>query len=171
MRPEKKYLVEEVARHLSKSDYLFLADYRRITVEEVSALRRDLSAENAEFHVVKNSILNVAAKEKQLPDLHEHLKGPVAIVVGGENPSGVAKILKKFFKEKEKVDVKAGVWGDRMLNAEEVQQLADLPSFEVLQAQLLSLFNTPAQRAVTVFNATPVALLNVLKAKTEQEAG
>ncbi len=170
MRPEKKYLVEEVSRHLSKSDYLFLADYRRITVAEVSELRRSLSEEAAEFHVVKNSILNVAAREKELPDLREHLQGPVAIVVGGENPSAVAKVLKKFFKEKEKVQIKGGVWGDRMLTAEEIDRLAELPPFDVLRAQLLGLLNTPAQQTVTVLSAAPVALLNVLKAKSGKTA-
>ncbi len=170
MRPEKKYMVEEVTRYLDKSEYLFLADYSRITVEEVSKLRGDLGAENAEFHVVKNSILNVAARDKELPDLREHMNGPVAIVVGGENPSGVAKILKKFFKEKEKVEIKGGVWGDRMLTAEEINELAELPPLEVVKAQLLGLFNTPAQRAVTVFAAAPVSFLNVLKAKIEQDS-
>ena len=168
MRPEKKYLVEEVSAHLEKSDYVFLTNYDRITVEEVSRLRGDLAKEEAEFHVVKNSILNVAARDKDLPDLREHLAGPVAIVVGGQNPSGVAKILKKFFKEKEKVEIKGGVWGDRMLNGDEINQLADLPTIEVLRGQLLALFSAPSQRMVTVLAAGPVSFLNVLKAKSEQ---
>ena len=170
MRPEKKYMVEEVSAHLGKSDYVFLTNYHRITVEEVSRLRGNLAEESAEFHVVKNSILNVAAREKNLPDLREHMAGPVAIVVGGENPSGVAKILKKFFKEKEKVEIRGGVWGDRLLSREEIDQLADLPSLEVLRGQLLGLFSAPAQRMVTVLAAAPVSLLNVLKAKSEKEA-
>ena len=111
MRPEKQYLVQEVNQHLDKSDYVYLANYERITVEEIAELRASLSEHNAEFHVVKNSIFGVAAAAKDLPDLSEHLTGQTAIIVGGDNPSGVAKTIGAFFKKKEKVDVKAGVEG------------------------------------------------------------
>ena len=60
MRPEKEYLVEEVNTHLDKSDYVYLANYERITVEEIAELRASLSEHDAEFHVIKNSIFGVA---------------------------------------------------------------------------------------------------------------
>src|SRR5690554_4667487 len=113
MRPEKKYLVEEVSRHLEKSDFVFLADYNTVNVAEIAELRGSLNSEEAEFHVVKNSILNVAARERNLPDLDQWLVGPTAVVVGGNNPSGVAKILKKFSDDKKKLEVKVAVLGDR----------------------------------------------------------
>ena len=171
MRPEKKYLVEEVAGHLAKSDYVYLTNYDRITVEETAILRASLAQHNAEFHVVKNSIVDVAAKERQLPDLGEFLSGPTAIIVGGENPSGVAKVLKEFFKDKEKVDVKAGVLSDKLLTPEQVEALAALPGLEVLQAQLLGLLTEPARRMVTVLNAVPQSVVNVLQAKVRKEEG
>lgn len=169
MRPEKKYLVEEVAGHLAKSDYVYLTNYDRITVEETAVLRANLAQHNAEFHVVKNSIVNVAAKERDMPDLKEFLSGPTAIVIGGDNPSGVAKVLRDFFKDKEKVDVKAGVLSDKLLTAEQVEALAKLPGLEVLRAQLLGLLNQPAQRMVTVLNAVPQSVVNVLQARVRQE--
>ena len=168
MRPEKKYLVEEVSRHREKSDFVFLADYNTVNVAEIAELRGSLNSEEAEFHVVKNSILNVAARERNLPDLDQWLVGPTAVVVGGTNPSGVAKILKKFSDDKKKLEVKVAVLGDRTLTPEEVKELADLPSLEVLRAQLLGLLNQPAQGMVRVLAAGPVSLLNVLQAKSEQ---
>jgi large subunit ribosomal protein L10 len=170
MRAEKKYLVEEVSRHLEKSDFVFLTDYNTVNVEEIAALRNDLRQEEAEFHVVKNSILNVAAKARNLPDLDSWLAGPTAIVLGGRNPSGVAKILKKFSDDKKKLDVKVGILGDRTLDKKDVQALAELPSIEILKSQLLALFNTPAQRMVSVLNAVPVSVVNVLKAQSEKSA-
>lgn len=170
MRPEKKYLVDEVSRHLEKSDFVFLTDFNTVSVEEVADLRRDLQQEEAEFHVVKNSVLNVAARERHLPALEEWLAGPTAIVLGGKNPSGVAKVLKRFADDKKKLPVKVGILGDRTLTVEEVKELAELPSLEVLHAQLLGLFSQPAQRMVTVLAAGPVSLLNVLKAKAEENA-
>ena len=116
MRPEKKYLVEEVNTHLDKSDYVYLTNYERITVDEIADLRAKLEPFGAEFHVVKNSIFDVAAAAKELPDLSEHLKGQTAIVVGGADPSGVAKALSEFFKKKEKVDLKGGILDERELS-------------------------------------------------------
>lgn len=169
MRTEKKYLVEEVGTHLEKSDYVFLTNFDRVTVEETGELRDTLAQQGAEFHVVKNSILDVAAKDRNLPDLAEWLAGPTAIIVGGSDPSGVAKILKKFFKDKDKNSVKVGVLGDKTLTQDDVNILADLPTIEVLKAQLLGLFNTPATQMASVLNAIPTSVVNVLQARVDQE--
>ncbi len=171
MRPEKKYLVAEVDQHLDKSDYVYLVNYERITVQEIAELRALLAAHGAEFHVIKNSIFGVAAAAKDLPDLSEHLTGQTAIIIGGNNPSGVAKVVTEFFKKNQKVDVKAGVLSDKVLSKEEVEALAKLPGLEVLRAQLLGLLTQPATGLVRVLNAVPQGLVNVLQAKVRAENG
>ena len=171
MRPEKEYLVEEVSEHLAKSDYVYLANYERITVDETEELRASLAEHEAEFHVVKNSIFNVAATRKEYPDLSEHLSGPTAIIVGGNNPSGVAKALSKFFKAKEKVEVKVGLLNERTLTKEQIEVLAALPGLESLRAQLLGLLTQPGTGLVRVLNAVPQNLVNVLQAKVREEEG
>ncbi len=171
MRPEKKFLVDEVAGYLGKSAYVFLADYRKVTVADVAELRASLRAQQAEFHVVKNSILNVAARERKLPNLEpKWLTGQTAIVVGGRNPSEVAKILAKFFKDKEKVAVKGGVLGVSRLTAEDVQALSTLPDIGTLRAKLLGLLSTPGTSFVRLLQAAPQSLLNVLHAKSQATA-
>lgn len=169
MRPEKKYLVEEVGTHLDKSDYVFLADYTGITVAETAQLRASLATEEAEFHVVKNTVLNVAARERELPSLSSPIDGPTAIIVGGRNPSEVAKIVLKFVKDKDKVRPKGGILSGSVLSADDVEALSKLPSLEVLKAQLLGLLNTPAQQLVRVINAVPQNVLNVLDAKRRKD--
>ena len=124
MRPEKKYLIKEASDYLSRSEYFFLTDYQGINSEETTSLRSKLAERGAEFHVVKNSSLTLAAKEKNLPDFSEHLSGHTAIVLGGDDPSGVAKTLSDFLKETKKVSVKAGAIGDRVLTSDEVKQLS-----------------------------------------------
>src|SRR3954462_13948492 len=109
MRAEKQYLIAEVETHLKKSDYVILANFSKVTVADVADLRAKLSAEKAEFHVVKNSSLRVAAKALSLPEFEGSLAGPTAVIVGGKNPAGVAKILKKFFDDKQKLEIKVGV--------------------------------------------------------------
>lgn len=171
MRPEKKYLVDEVNTHLGKSDYVYLANYERITVDETAELRASLAEHDAEFHVVKNTIFGIAAGERELPDVSDHLTGPTAIIVGGNNPSGVAKVLNKFFKDKEKVDVKVGIFDDKTLSKEQIEVLAKLPGLEALRAQLLGLLTQPGTSLVRVLNAVPQNVVNVLQAKVRAENG
>ncbi|MFA5264381.1 MAG: 50S ribosomal protein L10, partial [Opitutaceae bacterium] len=110
MRPEKQYIINEVEGHLKKSDYVYLANYDKVTVANVAALRKKLTVEKAEFHVVKNSSLRVAAKNLSLPEVDQWLKGQTAIVTGGVNPTAVAKILRDFFKETQRVVIKGGIF-------------------------------------------------------------
>jgi large subunit ribosomal protein L10 len=168
MRPEKSYLIKEASDYLTHSDYLFLTDYKGINSEETTTLRDKLSQRGAEFHVVKNSSLTIAAKENKLPDLSEHLTGQTAIVVGGDDPSGVAKALGEFLKDTKKVIIKAGTLGDRVLNSAQVKRLANLPNLETLQSQLLSLLNTPATQVVSVLSAPARSMATVLQAKADK---
>ena len=100
--------------------------------------------------------------------LDSHLKGHTAVVVGGDDASGVAKVLSDYFKAKEKVTVKAGALGDRSLSADEIKKLAKLPGLDQLRAQLLSLLNSPATSLVTVLSAPSRGLVTVLKAKVDK---
>jgi len=165
MRAEKKYLIEEVETHLRKSDYVILANFTGMTVADAAELRTKLAAEKAEYHVVKNSSLRVAAKSLGLPDIEAQLVGPTAIVVGGSNSAGVAKILGQFFKDRQKIEVKAGVLSKKLISPKDVERLAGMPSLGVLRSQLLGLLNQPAGAFVRIINAVPQGLVNVLQAK------
>ncbi len=171
MRAEKQYLVNEVSTHLGKSDFVFLTNFERITVAESRELRSRLSERGAEFHVVKNSVLDVAARDRNLPGLDTWLAGPTAIVVGGQDPSGVAQTLRKFFREKKKNEVKVGLLGEKTLTRSDVNALADLPSLEVLKGQLLNLFTLPATRMASLLNAVPTSVVTLLTARADKEKG
>ncbi len=161
MRAEKQYLIDEVSGHLKKSDYVILANFTKLTVAETAELRKRLAPEKAEFHVVKNSSFRVAAKALGLPDLEKSLTGQTAIVVGGKNSPGVAKVLKKFMEEKQKLEVKVGVIDKKVMTAADLAKLAELPSLEALRSQLLGLFTQTAASFVRVLDA---------KVKKEQPA-
>ena len=169
MQPEKKYLVDEVGAYLDKSDYVFLADFQRVTVAETEELRHALADLGAEFHVVKNRILKIAALDRELNLDENFLIGPTAIIVGGDNPPGVAKALEKFFKDKKKLEIKGGVLEKSLLTFDDVSNLAKLPPADVLKAQLLGLFNQPATQMVRIILAVPQGLLNVLQAKADKD--
>jgi large subunit ribosomal protein L10 len=161
MRAEKKYLISEVEGHLKKSEYVILANFTKVTVSDTAELRKRLDAEKAEFHVVKNSSLRVAAKALGLPEFESALTGPTAVIVGGKNSAGVAKILKKFFDEKQKLEIKVGVLEKKIVSAEDLKKIADLPSFEALRSQFLGLLSSNAAAFVRLLDA---------KVKKEQPA-
>lgn len=153
MRAEKQYLISEVETHLKKSDYVILTNFSKVTVADVAELRSQLDAEKAEFHVVKNSSLRVAAKALGLPEFDSALAGPTAIIVGGKNSAGVAKILKKFFETKQKLEIKVGVMEQKLISAADLSTIADLPSFDALRSQFLSLLTSNAAAFVRVLDA------------------
>ncbi len=153
MRNEKKYLITEVETHLKKSDYVYLANYEKVTVAMVAELRKKLAVEGAEFHVVKNSSLRVAAKSLNLPELDQWLKGQTAIVTGGKNPTGVAKVLSDYFKASQKVAVKGGIFEAKAVDASTVEQLAAVPSAEVLKSQFLGLLKIKPQQLAALIKA------------------
>lgn len=161
MRAEKQYLIAEVDTHLKKSDYVILANFAKVSVADTADLRKLLAKESAEFHVVKNSSLRVAAKALGLPDVEAALTGPTAVIVGGRNSAGVAKILKKFFADKQKLEIKLGVLDRKVVSREDLLKIADLPSFDALRAQFLGLLTSNAASFVRVLDA---------KVKKEQPA-
>lgn len=153
MRAEKKFLIDEVTGHLKKSDYVILTNFTKLTVADTAELRKRLAPESAEFHVVKNSSFRVAAKAFGLPDVEEKaLVGQTAVVVGGKNPAGVAKVLKKFVEEKQKLEVKVGVLDKKVMSAAELSKLADLPSFDALRSMFLGLLTMQGAAFVRVLN-------------------
>jgi large subunit ribosomal protein L10 len=169
MRPEKTFLIEEAKSHLNKSEYFFLTDYKGIDAKETTELRSKLAERGAEFHVVKNSSIRLAADANVIESLDAELKGHTAIIVGGDDATGVAKALSDYFKSKNKVSVKGGALGERTLSAADIKQLATLPGIEQLRAQLLSLLNTPASSLVTLLSAPARGMVTVLKAKADKE--
>ena len=171
MRVEKKYLIEEVATHLKKSDYVILANYDKLTVADVAELRRRLDPHHAEFHVVKNSSLRVAAQALNLPNVDSALIGPTAVIVGGKNSPGVAKVLRDFMKEKQKIVLKVGILNQKLISAKDIEKLAEMPSLDVMRAQFLGLLQQPATLFVRVLNAVPQGVVNVLQAKVRAAEG
>lgn len=150
MRPEKKYLVDEARGFLSASSHLFFVNFTGVTVSDASAFRKSLAEVGAQFHIAKNSIISIVAKELNLPDISSVLAGPTAIISGGEDSASVAKAVCEFFKTRENADIKLGLLGEKVMTKADVQHLGSLPSLPEMRAKFLSLLNTPAQQMVRV---------------------
>ena len=165
MRPEKANIVSDLSKKLNQSPFVLVADYQRMNVGHFADLRNRLAGSGAELHVVKNSFLKRAMSDSGLPDVADKLTGQTAVVTGEKDVAPVAKILKLFAKEFKIAALKIGVVDKSLLSTQEVETLAELPSREVLLAQLLGLFLSPATKLVRVLNEPGSAFARLLNAK------
>ena len=170
MRPEKANIVSDLSEKLNRSPFLLVTDYQRMKVDQFGELRNRLAPAGAEMRVVKNSFLKRAMADSGLPDVGDKLIGQTAIVMGEKDVAPVAKILKTFAAEFKIATLKIGVVDKSLLSTAEVEALAELPSREVLLAQLLGLLLAPATRLVRVLNEPASAFARVLKAREEKGA-
>ena len=168
MRPEKPTIVEDVKLRLNNSPFLIVVDYGGMNVDHFAELRTRLSGAGAAMTVIKNTFLRRSIKDAGLPDLDAHLSGQTAFVVGEKDICAAAKILKNFSAEFEKPKIRAGILDNSVLETAQVIALADLPSKEVLQAQLLGLLLMPATKLVRTLNEPAASLARVLAAIAEK---
>lgn len=164
MRPEKQFLVDEVGSYLDKSEYALLVEYTRMTVADLAALRGKLRPLNAEFHVIKGTILCKAAAERGLPEVDSVLGGQIALVSGGDDVASVVKALEAFFKEKDKGQLRGALLSGELIGQDRVGELRSLPTMDEARAQLLALLNTPATTLVRLIGTPSQQLVNVLDA-------
>ena len=169
MRPEKNLIISEIKSRVDSAPYVLLTDYTGMQVPQFNELRNRLTGANAEFRVVKNNLLRRALQGSNLPDLETYLHGQSAVVLGDNDISAAAKVLKTFAAEFKKPLLKVGILDRAVLNVDEIIALADLPSKPVLQAKLLGLLMAPASTLVRLINTPASQLAQVLKAHSEKE--
>src|ERR1700739_2904441 len=169
MRPEKANIVSDLSKDLKESSFVLVADYQHMKVDDFSELRKRLAAAGAEVHVVKNSFLKRAMADSGLAARNGELTGQTAVVTGEKDVAPVAKVLKTFAGEFKKAMLKLGFIDRAAVSTKEIEQLADLPPREVLQAQLLGLLLSPATKFVRLLNEPASAFARLLKAKSETE--
>ena len=160
-RPEKAAVVAEVRDRLSASDAALLTEYRGLNVGEMAELRRSLRTAGGEYTVYKNTMVRLATAELGL-DLADLLTGPTAIAFVGARSDGaagdaaaVAKALRDFSRANRALVLKGGVLGGKVLSAEDLAALADLPSRDVLLAQLAGGFQAPLVKLAGLLQALP----------------
>jgi large subunit ribosomal protein L10 len=168
-KQQKEELVEQYKKWLAESDGLVLANYRNLSVKDISDLRKEIRESGGEFHVIKNTLAKRAFEESGREFKEGIFSGPTALGVSYDNPTGLAKVLKNFAKDQELIEIKSGYLADRLMTAEEVIAMADLPSMIEMRAMLLSTIAAPASQLVRTLAEPGRSLAAVLKARSEQE--
>ena len=139
----KSQIVTEIADKLKGSVSAVVVDYRGLTVGQVTELRKQLREAGVEFKVYKNTLTRRAVEIAELTDLNESLTGPNAIAFSANDVVAPAKIINDFAKKNDKLEIKAGVIEGKVVDAEGVKALAELPSREGLLSMLLSVLQAP----------------------------
>ena len=133
---QKEKEVEELAAKIKEAKIVLLADYRGISVEQVTNLRADLRKSNSEYRVIKNNITRRALAKCEYEGLEDLLVGPTAVVMNNEDYLDAAKAIYGFAKDNDFYKIKGGIIEGKVMSAEEIITLAKLPSKETLIGML-----------------------------------
>ena len=151
-------------------DYIF-TDYRGLTVEQISLLRKQLRAKEVEYKVVKNNFARIAFEELSAPDVSNYLIGPTAVAISPKDANEVAKILYEFAKEAPALKVKGALVGNTIYDEAQTNAFSKLPGRLELISMLMSVANGPARNLASALNDIPSRLVRTIKAIADQKAG
>lgn len=168
-KEQKQELVEQYKKWVEESDAMVLTHYHKLSVKDIGDLRKDIRESGGEFHVIKNRLAKIAFKESGREWKEDVFTGPTAMGISYENPSGLAKALKSFAKEHGTIEIKSGYLAERLVSAEEINALADLPSMANMRAILLSTITAPASKLVRILAEPGRQVAAVIKSYSEKE--
>lgn len=167
-KKHKQELVDGYTEMLSQSNGIILTNYQGLTVSQIETVRNKLRGMNSPYHVVKNTLLDLALKRAGLPVPEEMLTGPVAVGFCYAELPATAKALMDFVSEFETFQVKGGLIGNTVTDVEGIKALASLPSREVLLAQVVGGFQAPISGLATALSGILRSLVYVFQARKDQ---
>lgn len=168
-RSEKEKVVADLSERLEGVSAVFVTDFSGLDVEKMTKLRRGVRDAGGSYQVVKNTLLRRITNGTELEKLTEMFTGNNALGFCQDDPVPLAKALVDFAKDNEKLVIKGGMLGAQVMAFEQIKALADLPSREVLLAQLLGTLNNVPGSFVRVLNAIPSKLVYALSAIRDQK--
>lgn len=160
---QKKAVVAEVSKAISGAKAAILAEYRGLSVTQMTELRRKAREAGVFLRVVKNTLARRAVEETDFACLSDLMIGPLALAMSGD-PAAAAKVLDEFARDNDKLVIKSGAMGGKLMSEAELKALARLPGREELLAILAATMNAPMQKLVRTLNEVPAAFVRTLAA-------
>lgn len=151
-KARKAEIVAELEALLNKSNVAIVADLSGFTVAEITAFRRKLDKDKAVCRIAKNTLIEIASANNQFKTVKELVKGPTALILGSEDPAAAAKTTVQYLKQVKKGAVRGGVLENKLLNAKQIGELADLPSKEQLLASIAGGLDSGARNIAGILN-------------------
>jgi large subunit ribosomal protein L10 len=162
--PNKKNIqqVEELTEKLGRAKAVYVTQYLGLNVEDVTELRREFHANDVEYLVTKNTLLKLAAESNDIEGLDPYLSGPTAIALSYEDPTGPARVLKEFTKDRDLPKVKGIVFDGDVMDGSEFKRIADMPTKEQLLGMFAATLQSPLTKLMWALKSPMTDLSNTL---------
>jgi large subunit ribosomal protein L10 len=164
----KKEVVAELSERLKKAQTVVLAEYRGISVEDITVLRSRARASGVYLRVLKNTLARRAVQGTPFEKLSDQMVGPLAYGIS-DDPVSAAKVLHTYAKGNEKLVIKGGMMPNYLMTAKEVGNLATMPSREELLSKLLGTMQAPIAKFVQTLNEVPTKFVRAVAAVRDQK--
>jgi large subunit ribosomal protein L10 len=171
VQESKTRAIDELKEALGAAEDFIFTDYRGLTVEQITALRRNLRTKDVTYKVVKNNFARIAFERLSAKDVSSYLVGPTAVAISPRDSSEVAKIIFDFAKEAPALQVKGALVGGSVYDAAETEAYSKLPGRLELISMLMSVMNGPARGLAAALNDVPSRLVRTVKAVADQKGG
>ena len=166
---DKQQIVSEVNQAASSALSAVLADYRGVTVEDMTALRKNARENKVYLRVVRNTLLKRAVADTEFECIQEVLVGPTILALSQEDPGAAARVLKDFAKENDDFEIKALSVGGQLMDASQIDVLAKLPTLDQARSMLMSVMLAPVTKLARTMNEVPSKVARVVAAVRDQK--
>jgi large subunit ribosomal protein L10 len=166
---DKQQIVSEVNQAATSALSAVLADYRGVTVEDMTALRKNARENKVYLRVVRNTLLKRAVVDTDFECIQEVLVGPTILALSQEDPGAAARVLKDFAKENEEFEIKALSVGGELMDANQIDVLAKLPTMDQARSILMSVMLAPVTKLARTLNEVPSKATRAVAAVRDQK--
>jgi len=166
---QKKVVVTEVAEVASNALSAIAAEYRGLTVDEMTNLRRKARSEGVYMRVVKNTLAKRAVEGTEFECMKDGFTGPLILAFSQEDPGAAARVLKDFGKEHKQLVVKLIALGGQMLDASDLDRLASMPTRDQAISMLMSVMRAPVEKLARTLNEVPGKMVRTVAAIRDQK--
>jgi len=166
---DKQQIVSEVNQAASSALSAVLADYRGVTVEDMTALRKTARENKVYLRVVRNTLLKRAVADTEFECIKEVLVGPTILALSQEDPGAAARVLKDFAKENDDFEIKALSVGGELMEANQIDVLAKLPTLDQARSMLMSVMLAPVTKLARTVNEVPSKVTRAVAAVRDQK--
>lgn len=166
---DKQQIVSEVNQAASSALSAVLADYRGVSVEDMTALRKNARENNVYLRVVRNTLLKRAVADTEFECIQEVLVGPTILAFSQEDPGAAARVLKDFSKENDDFEIKALSVGGQLMDASQIDVLAKLPTLDQARSMLMSVMLAPVTKLARTMNEVPSKVTRAVAAVRDQK--
>ena len=166
---DKQQIVSEVNQAASSALSAVLADYRGVSVEDMTALRKNARENKVYLRVVRNTLLKRAVADTEFECIQEVLVGPTVLAFSQEDPGAAARVLKDFAKENDDFEIKALSVGGQLMDASQIDVLAKLPTLDQARSMLMSVMLAPVTKLARTMNEVPSKVTRAVAAVRDQK--